>query len=222
VYVEAALWIRETLEGIELPDGAQVLDAASSTEHYRTVEQPHIEREVLAPLRARGARVIHLDVKRDPGVDIVCDLTDPNLDPHRDIGSGFELVIAADFLYHIPRDDLPRAASVLAAVTSPGGYLLVACPESYRRTRDPYDSGYRPTPDQLAGLLLSADPALRPVATGSVRIDDRRRYKGLVSRASSIPWRGRWLPLPGFSEAIRRRIPRLRWRESCALLRKAT
>ena len=67
MHVETAAWTRAALAGIDLPAGSRTLDIGSSTLHFRTVEQPHIEREVLAPLRARGARIVHLDAKPAPG-----------------------------------------------------------------------------------------------------------------------------------------------------------
>jgi hypothetical protein len=74
VHVETAAWTRAALEEIGLPPGCRALDIGSSTSHYRTVEQPHIEAHVMAPLRARGVEIVHLDAKRAPGVDVVCDL----------------------------------------------------------------------------------------------------------------------------------------------------
>ncbi len=220
MYLEDAAWIRGALAAIELPPGAGVLNAASSTEHYRTVEQPQIESEVLAPLRDRGAEIVHLDAKRDSGVDIVCDIAAPGLDPRRDIGRDFDLVLCTGLLQHLTPEQLPRAASALSALVRPGGFLLITTPLSYRRTEDPADHGYRPTPAEMIALMRAADPRLDPVASEAVRIDARRYYKGFVSRPSWTPVGGRWIPLPGFSELIRYRVKRLRWRQSCALLAK--
>ena len=70
-----AAWTRAALaETRALSAGSRALDIGSSTLHYRTVEQPHIEEQVLAPLRARGVDIVHLDAKEAPGVDVVCDL----------------------------------------------------------------------------------------------------------------------------------------------------
>ena len=74
MHVETAAWTRAALAEIELPPGGRALDVGSSTLHYRTVEQPHIEEQVMAPLRARGVEIVHLDAKPAPGVDVVCDL----------------------------------------------------------------------------------------------------------------------------------------------------
>jgi hypothetical protein len=74
VHVETAAWTRAALEAIDLPPGSRALDIGSSTLHYRTVEQPHIDEQVMAPLRARGVEIVYLDAKDAPGVDVVYDL----------------------------------------------------------------------------------------------------------------------------------------------------
>ena len=218
MFVEEAAWVRRGLKAIELPEAATVLNVGSSTEEFRTVEQPHIEREVLAPLRSRGARITHLDMKKDEGVDIVCDLTDPTIDPRCDIGEPVDLVLATGLLQHF--EDVRPVAAILTAMVGSRGYLLVTTPGSYRMTEDPIDHGYRPSPEGIVDLLRDADPELRPVTTESVRIKDRRYYKGLVSRASKVPVGSRWIALPGASEQVRRLVPPLRWRESCVLLQR--
>jgi hypothetical protein len=74
----------------------------------------------------------------------------------------------------------------------------------------------------LAAELGSGAPPHRTCAlTSSVRIDDDRYYRGLLSRPRRVPVGGRfWCPLPGGSDRLRRRVPRWRWRESCVLARR--
>ncbi|MEZ5156074.1 MAG: hypothetical protein R2718_08205 [Solirubrobacterales bacterium] len=42
-------------------------------------------------------------------------------------------------------------------------------------------------------------------------------YKGFISRASVVPVGGRWVPLPGGSEQLRRLIKAWRWQETCVI-----
>ena len=57
----------------------------------------------------------------------------------------------------------------------------------------------RLTPEELAGAFERR--GLERVRAESVRIDDPRYYRGVLSRPSWIPVRTRWwLPLPGMSE----------------------
>ena len=63
-----------------LLDQAQVsplLNLGSSTRAFRTVDKPHIERDLFAPLARAGIAVFHSDLKQADGVDHSGDLLDP-------------------------------------------------------------------------------------------------------------------------------------------------
>lgn len=209
MHVETAAWTRAALEAIDLPPGSRALDIGSSTLHYRTVEQPHIEEQVMAPLRARGVEIVHLDAKDDPGVDVVYDLERAG----EPVGE-YALVLLASVLHYL-RDPAPAAGLAVRSL-APGGHLIAHHPQSARRSYDPVDHGLRMTPDELAGMF----PGLQRVRAESVRIDDSRYYRGLVSRPSWTRAGRGWLPLPGVSEQVRRAVPALRWRQSCVMLRR--
>ena len=216
MHVETAAWTRAALERIDLPEGSRALDIGSSTLHYRTVEQPHIEREVLAPLRARGVEITHLDAKDAPGVDVVCDLDEAGEDLARRLGE-YRLVLVANVLHYLRSPE--RAAALAAGALAPGGHLVVQHPESARRSFDPVDRRLRMSPGELARTFEGL--GLERVRAESVRIDDPRYYRGLRSRPSWIPVGGRmWLPLPGVTERLRLRGPALRWRQSCVIMRR--
>ena len=203
------------LTGLDVPAGSRVLDIGSSTLHYRTVEQPHIEREVLAPLRARGAEIVHLDAKRDPGVDVVCDLDEAGPELAAGLGE-HRLVLLTSVLHYLRRPE--RAVDLAVRTLAPGGHVIAHAPERTRRSHDPVDRMLRLAPGELAALFEAR--GLERVRADSVRIDDPRYYRGLRSRASHVPVRGRlWLPLPGGSEQLRRAVPPWRWRQSCVVMR---
>ena len=216
MYLEEAAWLRRELGRLEVADGDAVLNVASSTEHYRTVEQPHNETEVLGPLRARGAEIVNLDLTAAPGVDVVCDLLAPDLDLRRELGRAFSIVLATGLLEHLPESEVPRILERLQAVVGPEGHLVLTTPFKYRRTKDPVDYGYRPSPESLLELLLR-DRRFAPVKAELVRIDAPQYYKGFISRASVVPVGGRWVPLPGGSEQLRRLIKAWRWQETCVI-----
>ncbi len=220
MFAEVAEWIERTLGELSLPPETRVADVGSSTLHYRTVEQPHIERQILAPLRDRGAAITHVDAKHDVGVDHVFDLdANPPAALARELGS-FDLVLCNDLLIHVA--DPQRAVAAVAGLVRPDGAVLAVSPHSYRRTVDPRDNGLRVAPSDLVALFREANPALVPEHEASIEIVGPIYYKGIATRASWIRTRGgRWIPLPGAVEQIRRRTSRLRWRESCVLLRRA-
>ena len=216
MYPENAAWIRNALAGIDLEPGSRAVDIGSSTLHYRTVEQPHVEREVMAPLRERGVKIVHLDAKAADGVDVVQDLDEATPELAERIGT-FDLVLCVGVLGYVHEPQ--RALDVAAALAGEGAWLISSTPESYRRTLDPYDNMWRPSPTELAAEYERR--GFETQRAESVQIDGSRYYKGLRSRPSWVPVAGRfWLPLPGFTERLRYRIPALHWRESCVLARR--
>jgi SAM-dependent methyltransferase len=221
MFVDSSRWIRAALEGIELPRGATALDVGSSTLDYRTVEQPHVEENVMVPLRERGIDITHLDAKQDRGVDIVCDVDAARPESALQIGR-FDLVLCAGLLSCV--SDPANALRFVKRLVGENGWLVVSTPESYRRTLDPRDNMLRPTAAELVAMCVAdGNPRFEPLLAESVRIDDRRYYRGLRSRLCWVPVAGRWwLPLPGFTERLRYPVSRLRWRESCALLKRVS
>ena len=128
------------------------------------------------------------------------------------------LVLVTGVLHYLR--DPGRAMDLAVRTLARGGHLLVLHPETARRSHDPVDHMLRMTPEELAGAFERR--GLERVRVESVRIDDPRYYRGVLSRPSWIPVRGRWwLPLPGVSEQVRRRVPALRWRQSCVLMRRS-
>lgn len=218
MFVEEAAWIARTLAALPLPDGATVLDVGSSTLDYRTSDQPHIERDVVAPLVARGATWRTLDAKDGPGVDLVLDLIADQVALDAVVGRTFPLVLCANLLLHVT--DPAAAARALRRLTAPGGHLVVTAPESYRRTNDPLDNGWRPSPSELAEVLTGEDGRFTVAETATVPVDDRRYYRTVTGRPTRQRIGRRWVPLPGAAEAARRVVPALRWRESCVVLRR--
>jgi hypothetical protein len=218
VHVETAAWTAAALANLEFARGSRALDVGSSTLHYRTVEQPHIEEQVMAPLRARGVEITHLDAKPAPGVDVVCDLGRADASLAARLGE-YALVLVCGMMQALR--DPGRVVDIAVQALAPGGHLVAHHPETARRTFDPVDFMLRMSPDELAGRFERR--GLERVRADSVRIDDPRYYRGLVSRPSWIPFRGRvWLPLPGVSEQVRLRIPALRWKQSCVVMRRPT
>src|SRR5580704_15305304 len=73
-----ARWLRGALESYPAERLSPLLNLGSSDRHFREIAQPWIEREVFAPLRARGVDIAHVDRRDGPGIDLRIDLTDPS------------------------------------------------------------------------------------------------------------------------------------------------
>lgn len=219
MFEEEALWIEETLAGLELPVGGAVADVGSSTLDARSRAQPYVERYVIRPLRERGLSITHIDRKRDPGVDVTVDLADPSFDVDRDVGRRFDLVLCCNMLSFV--EDLERVTAAVAAMLAPGGYLVATTVNNFRHTTDPVDNGWRPTPEEITDELLARDAQLESVASTLLRIDDQREYRRVIARGRSTVRVGkRFVPVPGWTEEVRRVMKGSRWRQACVLLRR--
>jgi SAM-dependent methyltransferase len=145
-----ARWVGDRVRALGLGPGATVIDVGSSSEEFRCLVQPHIDYEIFRPLREAGVRIVHVDARADDGVDVVADVTDPAAIPDELRGAG-DVVLSASMLEHVPQRD--RAVAALRELTRPGGHLIVTAPRRFPRHRDPVDTGYRPTADELAAGL---------------------------------------------------------------------
>src|SRR5260370_38651643 len=70
-------WLGQRLASLSSDELFPMLNVGSSTEDYRTVEQPWIDANIFAPLRKRGGKKIHFDIKEARGVVIVGELIEP-------------------------------------------------------------------------------------------------------------------------------------------------
>jgi SAM-dependent methyltransferase len=148
VLVNEARWIAWALAAT--PDGGAVLNVGSSTRAFRESVQPWIERSVFAPLRSRGRTVVHQDLRDDPGVDVVGDLTSPAV--RRALGEHrVSIVLCSNLLEHV--DDPEGVARTLAELVPPGGHLICTVPRAFPYHPDPIDTLFRPSPAQLRALF---------------------------------------------------------------------
>ncbi len=206
MFIEESLWIRSALEKLDLPAGSKVLDVGSSNEGFRKIRKPHIDKNVFLPLRERGLDVKHLDMNESDGVDIVCDFD--KCDPVKFIGYRFDLVICGNMLEHV--SDRKKMGKKILDLVKDKGYLLVTVPNVYGYHPDPIDTGYRPSPKELAGLFASLEPGISVISSGVVKVLDPAHYPCL--RSDNIGVR--------ISELFKYHILRRRWKTTCALFQK--
>lgn len=147
---EEAVALGQWLSELSLPPGSICLNIGSSTERFRTVSQRHIDRFIFAPLRQAGIKVMHCDLKEDPGVDLVGDVLEPAFQQKlRDLGA--TLLICSNLLEHLI--DPIAFAAACGSLLAPGGYAVFTVPRSYPYHPDPIDPMFRPSPERLAQLF---------------------------------------------------------------------
>lgn len=145
-----AQWLGQKLATVQDQDLFPMLNVGSSTLEFRTHTQPHIDKHVFAPLRARGGKIFHLDIKRSPGVDICGDLLDPDF-----LNSLLDLkvksIMLSNLLEHVEERD--AICRVVEQIVPQGGYLFVSGPADYPYHADPIDTMFRPTINELHGYF---------------------------------------------------------------------
>jgi hypothetical protein len=145
-----AEWLGRTLAAFSNEELSPILNLGSSTRHFRTVKQPHIQRLVFGPLEARGVRVIHSDLKVDDGVDVSGNIFEDavfaKLKAMRP-----RAIICTHMLEHVRvRQELTQR---IVNLLPEGGHFFVTVPSSYHEHHDPIDTMFRPTPQELADLF---------------------------------------------------------------------
>lgn len=169
------------------------LNLGSSTGHFRSVVQPHIDRYIFEPMRQRGIRVVHSDIKQGPGIELSGNIYEPNTQAAiRDIAPS--LILCCNLFEHVT--DRRALADVLATLLNPGGLLLVTVPRSYPIHYDPIDTYFRPSPEEIFSMFPSFEPLLGETVSDTTFLPDliaRFGLKGTLKyfARSLFLWRGR-------------------------------
>ena len=212
-----ACWLRRALDGFASERLSPLFNLGSGSAAVREAVQPWTEHQLFCPLRARGVEIVHVDMRAGPGVDVRADLTDP-ADVLRLSGLRPRALLCCS-LEHVAEPD--RLARHCLAMLADGGLVFVTMPFSYPHHRDPIDTMYRPTPQQLAGLFAGARLLEGTIlGTGRSYRDDVRQRPWLLLRHVAR------FPVPFLSlEKWRRSMAKLYWiaaeyRIICAILER--
>jgi SAM-dependent methyltransferase len=117
--------------------GKKILNVCSSDEYFYKTLKPHIWELVIKPLMDRGNKVINLDIKDSPGVDIVGDCRDMK---------GVEDNSLDVVLFFSGMEHLLNPAKVLLEihrVLKNDGLLFASVPGVFPYHADPIDNGIR-------------------------------------------------------------------------------
>lgn len=163
-----ARWFGEKMSKLSISEVSPVLNVGSSTEKYRTLDQPWIDKYLWQPLKKRCVTIVHMDMKEDPGVNIIGDLRN-NRFLEKLSKMQFKAVFCNNLLEHVT--DREQCCRALLAVVSDGGYICVSCPYRYPYHLDPIDTMFRPNTHELAALF----PCMDVLSAGIVRSQLHRR-----------------------------------------------
>ena len=146
MYIRESEWLGQRLASLSSDELFPMLDVGSSTEDYRTIQQPWIDQNIFAPIRKRGGKVYYLDMKEARGVDIVGDLLDREFLDRIAQMKVKSVMVSGLFLHLTNRQEV---ADILLKIVPPGGYIIVSGPKSFPYCPDPIDTMFRPTIEEM-------------------------------------------------------------------------
>lgn len=186
MFREESLWIKNAIQKLKPVNGNdEVANIGSSTDHFRRVIQPHIHANIIGTLLSSGWKVFNVDMKKEPGVDLVADVTKENFaEPFKE---RFSLTICTNLLEHV--EDIRLVTKNLVAITKSGGHLLITVPYKYKLHYDPIDNGFRPTPQEIVDLFKEVAEYI--VDSKIIAISDKDQYRVKKSRFPGWGYRER-------------------------------
>lgn len=213
-----AKWIEASLRGIPSAELSPILDIGSQTLAFRTKEKPYIHNDLFAPLIARGVSIIYSDLQQGDGIDISANLLDD---------AGFDEIQATaprtvfcnNVLEHVL--DPAEFANRCFALLPPGGRLVITVPQSYPHHRDPIDTMFRPSPEEICALIDAPANivASETIETGSYRDNLKKRPWIIYRQFVRLPF-----PFLGWTK-WKRSMKKFYWmirpyRQSCVVIQK--
>jgi hypothetical protein len=107
-------------------------------------------RLIFAPLRAKNIKIIHSDIKKDEGIELVGDILDPRF--AREVkNKNVKLILCSNMLEHVV--NLKEMAAAISKLLPENGLLIVTVPHQYPLHMDPIDTGFRPSPSEICDLF---------------------------------------------------------------------
>ena len=213
-----AIWIETALRAFPPEELSPILDIGSQTLAFRTEEKPYIQRDLFDPLVSRGIDIIHSDLQQGEGIDLTANLLED--DGYAQIqATAPRTVFCNNVLEHVldPRAFATRCFSLLP----PGGRLVITVPKSYPHHRDPIDTMFRPTPEEISALIDEPHHVLVSdvIETGSYRDNLKKRPWIIYRQILRLPF-----PFLGWTK-WKRSMKKFYWmiwpyRQSCIIIQK--
>jgi hypothetical protein len=216
--IEEAQWLRNRLDELDPDEIFPMCNIGSSTEQFRQVEQPYIDRYLFEPARATNREVIHVDTKAAEGVDLVGDLTDPHF-LRQVTALNIRSVMCCNLLEHVT--DRHIVCDAMRSMVRPGGYFFLTVPRRFPYHEDPIDTMFRPTIAELAALFpgtsIESAAIVRARRLAFEMSGSRRPLLRMIVRAGMPFYRPRrwWAVVRGLFEMA------IGYRVTCVILRKA-
>lgn len=203
MFIEEAEWIRYSLQQLKTREGDNlVANLGSSTYHFRTKVQPHLQNLIVEPLIKNNWNVVNIDIKKEEGVDIVANVSDHLFG--LEYKNTFSLTICTNMLEHV--ESIPDVINNLMEITKKNGHILITVPYKYKIHFDPIDNGFRPKPSEVFSLF--GQGTVEIVRSGIISIHNKVYY----------PHRNSRFPFWGYREMVKYYLG-IRHKVTCLLLK---
>lgn len=175
---QEALWIADQIKDIG-HDLSPLLNAGSSTLNFRKNEQPFIHSEIIVPFEKNGGEIIHLDMKKDEGVDMAGDLMQEDF--RREVKARkIKGVLCSNLLEQVENAQI--VCDLLSEILQPKGYIILTTPRLYPYHSDPIDTMFRPTVEEVCAMFSTCN-----LVTGKIlNIPNTSHFKTLIASPKSL------------------------------------
>ncbi len=178
---EEAKFIGEIMHKLDPDDVFPLCNLGSSHDELAKSRQPWIDEFIFKPARDAGLKVINVDIKENPGVDLVGDVTDPSfMNKLKEIG--FKSVICSNLLEHVPSENREGICNSLLELIPQNGYFFVSGPYKFPYHPDPIDTMFRPNIEGMAKLF----PEATLIESSIIISNDHRKPLELIKNIARI------------------------------------
>lgn len=175
---EESVWIGRVVK--KLPsESFPILNLGSSTGEFRKITQPFIHNNIFAEVESVPGRVFHLDLKDEEGVDLRGNILSEDFRSELK-QLNIATILCSNLLEHV--EDPKGLCRAMLEILPSGGRLIITVPKNFWYHKDPIDTMFRPSVEELHALFPDTDLLKSEVVVGegSFFADLKRNRKYLV------------------------------------------
>lgn len=178
---EEAKFIGKIMYGLDPKDVFPLCNLGSSNDELAKLRQPWIDEYIFKPARESNYKVVNVDIKEHPGVDLVGDVTDPKfMNNLKEMG--FKSVICSNLLEHVPKESITEICESLIEFIPTNGYMFVSGPYKFPYHPDPIDTMFRPNIEEMAECF----PNTTLIEGSIITSNDHRKPLELIKNIARI------------------------------------
>ena len=178
---EEAKFIGKIMYELDPKDVFPLCNLGSSNDELAKLRQPWIDEYIFKPARESNYKVVNVDIKEHPGVDLVGDVTDPKfMNNLKEMG--FKSVICSNLLEHVPKESITEICESLIEFIPTNGYMFVSGPYKFPYHPDPIDTMFRPNIEEMAECF----PNTTLIEGSIITSNDHRKPLELIKNIARI------------------------------------